>query len=391
MPLGASWYRGKEVTARDFFDFESYVFARARLLPGDCAGVQSLHLQQSLEASLSSNNLLSVRVERLSGVTDRGHPVVLEDDEGLESSLRLESVPVEVDLSIGVNPQDPALLDEHPTGPPKLILRVGPRLFSEKDAMAGGVLHLGRYGYHPDEGLTLVRRPRVRVLGALLPHDDAWAAWVQPLRKAVEDRLGGLRDLVLTGSWNALSWAGLLGRLGYEWPFLSVEEVARRAVQIKWLSEGGSLDALPGRGALPGTPLVGAELEGEDLPRYLAHLMGLRLKPILPVHTGDKPEANLMPNVELKWLPPSDLLARFGVELEGRKVALCIPMDAAPPPELQVRGGGGPAGFRVKETLVGEIQEGLMLYRLLTPPRQGETFRFSPVDVRAQKAVYVTW
>lgn len=390
MPLGTSWYRGKEVTAHDFFEFENYVFGRARLAPGDCAGVQSLHLEHSLEASLSPNNLLTVRVQRLSGVTDLGHPVVLEGDEVLEASLRLESVPTEVDLTIGVNPDYPTLLDDFPAGPPKMVLRVGPRL-SAADGMAAGVLHLGRYSYDVEGGLQLVRRPRVRVLGALLPHGDDWVAWIHPLRKAVEDRLAALRDVGLTGSWNALSWAGLLGRLGYEWPFLSVEEVARRATQIRWLSEGGSLDNLPGKGVEPGTPLLSPDMEGEDIPRYLAHLMGLRLKPVLPVHADQKPETNLMPNVELKWLPPSDLLARFGVELEGRKVALCIPMEAGAPPELQVRGGGGPAGFRVKETLIGEAQDNLMLYRLQTPPRQGETFRFSPVDVRAQKAVYVTW
>ncbi|MBT9586745.1 hypothetical protein IV102_25605 [bacterium] len=380
-----SWFRGKEVVAEDFHRLEQYLLRR-HAFEGPGYGVESFHLEESIQAELEGS-LFRLTIRDVQGVTDKGQPVVVEDE--LTAEVRVAEPPFEFDLEIAVNPFGSALFEHFPEGPPKCILRLNGTPGDLE--FGGGVLDLGSYSYRPELGLQCLHRPRVRRLNAIYPLDKVWDGWVQPWRGALEQRLNALKGCTPGATWRGVAWTQHLSALALRWPTMPLQELVAEAQFLRALADsdpGQPLEPIRHLAGLPGA------LEGDDVPRYLADLLGLRLRPlgleaVAPVES-DSPTAP-QPDVKLKWLPPDTLLARFATSLDGKRVSLCIPRNCSPAETLEVRGGPAVGGFRVKEELSGERKGEHIVYPMRSTPREGETFRFSPVHKEAADGVYVTW
>ena len=379
-----SWYRGKEVVAEDFHGLENYLLSRWKFNEDDY-GVESFDLESSMSVE-TEGSLFRLTLNDLAGVTQLGHPVRL--SQPLRAEVRVGEPPFEFDAEVAVNPAGSELFNRLSDDPRKFVLRLNGNPSDVE--FAGGSLDLGAYRYSPEDGLVCLARPRVRKLNALRPLDLDWESWIHPWRSAIEQRTNALRGLSVGATWRGVAWAQELGQLAFLWPTMLVSELARRACYLKSLAEsepGGVVAPL-----LEVTGLV-AGVEGDDIPKYLAELLGLRLKPagLEPQAAPAEGPSAPQPDVKLKWLPPDTLLARFATSLEGKKVALCIPAGASPPEAMEVRGGPAVGGFRVKEELLGVKKGDHMVYPLRATPREGETFRFAPVAKEAADGVYVTW
>jgi hypothetical protein len=230
----------------------------------------------------------------------------------------------------------------------------------------------------------------VRRFSALRPYDEAWQAWTSPLSEALFSRLEALANLEIQQHWRAAAWASHLSDLWLNWKSLTIQELAYRARCMALLAEGDESTAT----LEPGTNLDWLPTDGEELPAVLASLFGLRLRPggiKIDTSVAYEPVPEPKPEVELRWLAPQTLLARFTLDLANKSVCICVPSSCEPPEQILVQGGPAVGGFRIKNTIPGEDLGSQRVYRLHSSPRPGETFRFQPLGQEAAALTTVHW
>lgn len=378
---GTPWYRGKEIASADFLATEAYLVDR-----WDFGGwerprtgmLERFRLDGSVLFHTAEDGSFLLGATDLAGVTDRGHPVVLGENEYLELALPADTRGFELWLVCNPDWGEPRTDDA-----PKYLLSIEP----EATPCFGGRLSLGVWAVNADGELVMQALPTPARLGSFLPHSAFWEQWVSPFRKALAEHLA-MGRIGPESDWKQLLWIAELSDLASEWIGMPVVELASRCRFARWLADGGNLNANVATSPAP-PPLP--DLSGQSLPQTLVDLLGKPVRTSAPAapkaRQGDPGPTTAA--VALRFMSPDTLLVRFPPDTP-HEMSLCVSLASHPPARLQVRAGASPQGFRVSGEINGEPRATVMVYRLPSPPASGETWRFSPLDGAAAAASYLS-
>jgi hypothetical protein len=213
-------------------------------------------------------------------------------------------------------------------------------------------LDLGRWGWRPGVAPWLVRRPAVRTLAAIAPHDDAWRSYVAPLTEALDALIR--EDIGTIPA--ATAFAAKLARVAADWAVLPLPDLARRLAYLTHLRTWRPAD---GPCRTPAEPPRLDDVSGDDVPAALARLAtpGLRR----PERRQRRLEAGM------------DFVAR----VDGHALTLSFARDL-PPGRLEVRAA------RPCPAVPPLMLAGAVVAQPLVPAGDGRpTYVSQPIVIRA--------
>ena len=205
-------YPGQNLTAAGARDQEAYCLTRAAF-GTSVPGLAELTLGESIRVLASRRE---VRVERLSGLTAGGRPVVLRDGDFLTAPLPGTSADAVFEAFVEVDPPD----DER-----RYRLVVLP----PGETTQG--LDLGGYAWKQGSPVRLVRRPAYQTFSAISPWDDGYAA-------SLISRLVELQALDMDSLHSPLAQQAFPGELlavAGRWCEMPLDELARALSHLGWL------------------------------------------------------------------------------------------------------------------------------------------------------------
>jgi hypothetical protein len=319
-----SWYPGKELTAEGLVAWEKWLLSGGWISPDHADGIALFDWSGSLQPVAEEGRLTVRLTGPAAGVTPGGLPVVLQAGESMVGALALGPRDrADFDLVVEVNPPDAG--PEHEDKFRLLVLECPEGAAEPRDDRW---LYLGRYRWAGGT-LTLLRPPPVCWLAALRPYDQRWREWVRPISTLME----GLRERA--------SGPGDVARLYFEWPYLSVPQLARRLTMVGWLLRRWPDECTPFDG-LAACLLTLDDISGWDLPRVLAEQFE---------RTGSAAAERRVPSprdVIFVWSPPRSLEVRLAAAKPGEALELRLPRELDPPDRLKLTAGRGGASRDVR-------------------------------------------